>query len=130
MSVLEEIINRFRDAWNRHDAGALAALWVENGELHHPWGERRVGRDAIRELLHVEHSTNMAGSELLVERITTSDRADSVSAEIDGVLKGVRAPNGRTYDLPHVLSALFVREGEEWQIRTMTAFANPRRRDA
>jgi uncharacterized protein (TIGR02246 family) len=128
--MLEQTISRFSDAWNRHDAGELAQLWSEDGELHHPWGEHRVGRDAIRELLASEHAGSMANSELTVERIEAGPASDTVAVEIDAVLKGVRAPNGRPYDLPTVLSALFVRSGDDWQIRSLTPVANPRHRDA
>lgn len=124
---IEETVERFRDAWNRHDAGELAALWSEDGELNHPWGQRRVGRDAIRELLDAEHTGAMAASRLTVERITVDPSPGTASAEIDAVLHDVRAPNGRTYEMPTVLSALFVRSGDDWRIRTLTPVANPRR---
>ena len=129
MDDLEQTLARFCNAWNRHDAGELAALWAEDGELHHPWGLRRVGREAIRELLASEHAGSMAQSELSVERIETGPVTDTVAVEIDAVLKGVRAPNGRPYDLPTIMSALFVRAGHDWQIRTLTPIANPRHRD-
>ena len=129
MDELERTMARFCDAWNRHDAGELAALWSEDGELHHPWGLRRVGREAIRELLASEHSGSMSESRLSVERIDSGPPSDTVAAEIDAVVQGVRAPNGRPYDLPTVISALFVRAGEEWKIRTLTPLANPRHRD-
>ena len=129
MADLDRTMDRFRDAWNRHDAGELAALWAEDGELHHPWGLHRVGREAIRELLASEHASSMAESELSVERIECGPASDTVAVEIDAVLKGVRAPNGRPYDLPTVMSALFVRAGDDWQIRSLTPLANPRHRD-
>jgi uncharacterized protein (TIGR02246 family) len=128
MSSLEQTLARFCDAWNRHNARDLAALWSEDGELHHPWGERRVGRDAIRDLLDAEHTGTMADSRLTIERIDATPATDTVSAEIDAVLEDVRAPNGRTYALPTVMSALFIRTGDDWQIRTMTPVANPRGR--
>ncbi|HYC92081.1 MAG TPA: nuclear transport factor 2 family protein [Thermoanaerobaculia bacterium] len=128
--MFEQTLSRFCDAWNRHDAGELASLWSEDGELHHPWGLRRVGRDAIRELLASEHAGTMAESELTVERIEAGPASDTVAVEIDAVLKGVLAPNGRLYDLPTVMSALFVRSGDGWQIRSLAPFANPRHRDA
>lgn len=125
--TFEETVDRFRDAWNRHDAPALASLWSDDGELNHPWGYHRTGRDAIRTLLETEHTGSMAASELTIERITTHPAGANVVAEIEGVLSNVRAPNGKTYELPHVITAMFVRNGEEWRIRTMTPVANGRR---
>ena len=128
MHSLQETIERFCDAWNRHDAGELAAMWSDTGELNHPWGFHRVGREAIRELLLAEHAGSMAQSRLSVREISTNGDARSMAAEIRAVLEGVRAPNGRAYDLPHVMSALFVRAGvdDEWRIRSMTPLPNPR----
>lgn len=126
MMTIEQTLERFRDAWNRHDARDLASLWSEDGELQHPWGERRVGRDAIRDLLDAEHTGTMSASRLVISRITVDPSADRAHAEIDAVLHDVRAPNGRTYEMPAVMSALFVRTGEDWQIRAMAPVANPR----
>jgi uncharacterized protein (TIGR02246 family) len=131
MTNIDETLKRFCDAWNRHDAGELADLWVDDGELHHPWGQRGVGRDAIRELLAAEHTGAMAGSRLTIQRITVDDATQALAnAEIDAVLHDVRAPNGRTYELPAVMSALFVRAGDDWRIRTLAPVANPRRTTA
>ena len=126
--TLDETIELFCDAWNRHAAEELAAMWSDDGELNHPWGYRRVGRDQIRELLVAEHAGSMASSNLTVRNIDTQSDRENISADIDAVLTGVRAPNGREYELPHVMSALFVRSGDEWKIRSMTPVANPRRR--
>ena len=127
MNDLEQITARFCEAWNRHDAVALAALWREDGELHHPWGFHAVGREAIRVLLEKEHSSSMAGSLISVRRIETRAEEQTVIADIDTVLTGVRAPNGREYELQPTLSAMFVRSGADWQIRTLAPVANPRR---
>lgn len=122
--TVDETIATFCDAWNRHAAAELAAMWTEDGELNHPWGFRRVGRDAILELLREEHAGSMAGATLDVQQVVSRGDESSVSTEIQGVLKGVRAPNGRTYELPHSISALFVRAGDQWRIRTMTPRGN------
>ena len=127
MHGLERTIERFCDAWNRHDVDALTSLWTEDGELHHPWGQRSVGRAAVREALTSEHAGSMAESRLAIRNIDARGDEHTLVADLDGVLTAVRAPNGRTYDLDHRMSALFVRTGEEWQIRTMTPVANPRR---
>lgn len=125
MDALAQTVARFCDAWNRHDAGELAAMWTEDGELNHPWGYHAVGRDAIRVLLEEEHAASMAVSQLSVVRVTSRETDRTVTAEIDGVLTSVLGPNGRAYDLRHRLYAMFVDAGLDWQIRTMSPVANP-----
>ena len=120
MTALDETLGRFCDAWNRHDASELAALWTEDGELNHPWGRRATGREAIRALLEEEHARSMAASSLRVVRVNTFSTGTNVLADVEGVLEGVIAPNGRRYALPHVMSAMFVETGAGWRIRTLT----------
>lgn len=126
MNDVSATLTRFCDAWNRHDVDALTETWSEDGELNHPWGFQAVGREAIRKLLAGEHATSMAGSHLRISRVSSQSGDGTVAAEVEGVLEGVQAPNGRTYDLPHKMHALFVFDGTEWRIRTLTPTANPR----
>lgn len=121
---VEAMMEKFAEAWNRHDADALAAMWTADGELNHPWGFHAVGRDAVRRLLTEEHNGSMQSSVLRILGVTTP--AGSRSVEVDGLLDHVQAPNGRAYDLRHKLSVMFVEEAGETKIRTMTATANPR----
>ena len=117
---LDDTLARFCDAWNRHDADALAALWTDDGELNHPWGYRAFGRAAIRQLLADEHENSMSASQLRITSITPLAHEPNVVAEIDGVLDDVSAPNGRRYALPHRMSVMLVSENGEWRIKTMT----------
>lgn len=117
---LDNTLARFCEAWNRHDADALAEMWTDDGELNHPWGQRAFGREAIRQLLADEHETSMAASQLRITSVTSLSHEPNVVAEIDGVLDDVSAPNGRRYSLPHRMSVMFVAADGEWRIRTMT----------
>jgi uncharacterized protein (TIGR02246 family) len=124
--TLEEAISAFRDAWNRHNADEMAAMWTGDGELDHPWGLRAVGRDAIARVLNDEHRGNMAETTLELGAVTSRASGDTFSTDLDGMLRGVKAPNGRTYDLPLKIAVMFVKEDGEWRIRTMAPVANPK----
>lgn len=123
---LETLIKRFCDAWNRHDVEGLARLWSPDGELQHPWGEHAVGHDAIRAMLARDHNASMATSTIrLTPRVTHVDE-HTATADLDGVIEGVLAPNGHAYNLPHEIYVMFVAAGGEWRIRTMAPIPNPR----
>lgn len=126
MRDVQATMRQFEEAWNRHDADALAAMWTEDGELDHPWGFRAVGREAIRRLLADEHAGAMRASVLRVTDVSAREETPNVVADVEGILEQVHAPNGRPYDLRHRLSVMFVPSDEEWRIRVMTAVANPR----
>ncbi|MEO8381424.1 MAG: nuclear transport factor 2 family protein [Acidobacteriota bacterium] len=126
MTAIESLVARFCEAWNRHDVEELSLLWSEDGELVHPWGDRAVGRYAIRELLGREHASSMAGSTIRLTAEPARIGDGHVVADLHGVLDGVLAPNGRSYSLPHTISAMFVDDSGHWRIRAMAPIANPR----
>ena len=47
----------FVAAWNTHEAGTLAALWDENGDLVNPEGVSATGRSSIEALLASDEGT-------------------------------------------------------------------------
>jgi uncharacterized protein (TIGR02246 family) len=103
MHDIERTIERFCDAWNRHDVDALAALWAEDGELNHPWGTRSVGRAAVREALTNEHTGAMADSRLAVRSIDAATATPSPPTSTVSSRKSVRptaAPTISTTVLP------------------------------
>lgn len=123
---LEALVHRFCDAWNRHDVEGLARLWSPDGELQHPWGEHAVGHDAIRAMLERDHNASMAASTIrLTPRVTHID-ARTATADLDGVIEGVLAPNGHSYNLPHAIYVMFVATEDDWMIRTMAPIPNHR----
>jgi uncharacterized protein (TIGR02246 family) len=46
----------FEQAWNAHDAEALAAMWTDAGDLINPFGRVASGRVEVLALLRDEHS--------------------------------------------------------------------------
>jgi uncharacterized protein (TIGR02246 family) len=112
--------DRFTAAWNAHDAAAMARCWAESGTVTHPWGRFAAGRVAVEELLRGEHDTEMAASRYRFDdlRIRTVE-PDRAVVDVHGVIEGVRAPNGRPYDLEHQITALLARDGEEWMFLTL-----------
>ncbi|HYD48567.1 MAG TPA: SgcJ/EcaC family oxidoreductase [Terriglobales bacterium] len=60
----------FNEAWNRHDAAALAAMWTREGDYVEPDGRLVQGREAIEKHLGLEHKSVFANSRLhlVVER--------------------------------------------------------------
>src|SRR5688500_17888524 len=92
----------FAAAWNAHDAAAMAGCFVDGGNVTHPWGAFAVGREAIARLLAGEHEGPMRESRYRIDGIQLRPLSEHATAvECDGVIEGVRAPNGSVYDLPN-----------------------------
>ena len=101
----------FAAAWNAHDVGGMAGCFVARGNVTHPWGAFAAGREEIARLLAGEHEGEMRDSRWRFDQLAVrqlSERAAVV--ECDGVIEGVRAPNGSAYELPHRINAVVVDE--------------------
>jgi uncharacterized protein (TIGR02246 family) len=108
---IREHFDRFASAWNRHDIGAMVDCWAHEGNAIDPWGRFAAGHVAIGELLASEHESSMRDSRYQLRDIRVRPlSADSAIVACEAVIEGVHAPNGTTYDLPHHIDAVVVRQ--------------------
>jgi uncharacterized protein (TIGR02246 family) len=116
---IRERFEAFTAAWNAHDVEAMAACFSERGNITHPWGTFAAGREEIALLLAGEHEGAMRESRWTVDTLTARSLSErAVAVECEGVLEGVRAPNGTEYALPHRINAVLVDEGG-WRFLSM-----------
>jgi uncharacterized protein (TIGR02246 family) len=102
----------FADAFNAHDAKAVAALWTENGESRDADGSMVVGRAAIEKAFADAFKANPSGKvEVLVKSIRFPAKDLAVEEGLLRHGKGAR-------DLPYTTSyvAIHAREGGSWRI--------------
>jgi uncharacterized protein (TIGR02246 family) len=114
------LFHTFANAWNAHDVPGMAGCFIESGNVTHPWGTFAAGREAIARLLAGEHEGPMRESRWRVSDLqvrTLSER--SVVVECDGVIEGVRAPNGSAYELPHRIHAVLVDDADGWRFMSL-----------
>jgi len=116
---IRERFEAFTAAWNAHDVDAMAGCFSERGNITHPWGTFAAGREEIARLLAGEHDGPMRESHWKLETLTARSLSDrAIAVESEGVLEGVRAPNGTAYTLPHRVSAVLVDE-DGWRFLSM-----------
>ncbi|HEX9160835.1 MAG TPA: SgcJ/EcaC family oxidoreductase [Thermoanaerobaculia bacterium] len=85
----------FSAAWNSHDAKAMAATWMQDGDLINPSGRVAKGRAGIETLLGEEHATAFKHSTYTSGPITIHFlRPDVAVAECFTEITGVVNPDG------------------------------------
>jgi uncharacterized protein (TIGR02246 family) len=95
-SAIEALVTKFNEAWNRHDAHALAALFAEDADFTNVRGEHAGGRKAIEDM----HAPLFAGflfkdSHLSCElRSVRFLKPDIAVADIDWEMTGAGGPGG------------------------------------
>ena len=118
--AIRATFDEFADAWNRHDVAAMAACWVADGSVVHPYGHFAARREGIEELLANEHRDTMRDSTYRITKLEVKPSSDTtVIAECDGFIDTVRAPNGRPYQIAHTVHAVLVRDGARWRFLAM-----------
>lgn len=87
---------KYVDAWNAHDAKAMAASWATDCDYTEPDGRTVFGREAVEKLLAIEHTTVFKQSKLnlIVERVRFITPEVAV-ADGSYELFGARDPRGR-----------------------------------
>jgi hypothetical protein len=79
-SAIEALVAKFNDAWNRHDAHALAALFAEDADFTNVRGEHAGGRKAIEDM-HAPPGRNYHAGRGAIARCALAqrrcDQADS-----------------------------------------------------
>jgi uncharacterized protein (TIGR02246 family) len=116
--AIRKLYTQFVAAWNKHDAKAMAAMWVEDGDDVEPDATVAKGRHEIEKLFTLEHSSVMKKTKLTLNIDTVWFMATNV-ALVDGTyeLSGVVAPDGK--ELPPRkgrLSSILLQERDNWWI--------------
>ena len=82
------------DAWNKHDAKAMAAFWVEGGDLINPFGRKAKGTAEIEKLFTDEQSGPMAGTTYSGTVESIRYIGDVAIVDVEGEITGMKAPDG------------------------------------
>jgi uncharacterized protein (TIGR02246 family) len=111
--AVRDAVWRFCAAWNMHNPKYMAAGWVEDGDLINPYGHLAPGRDAVEALFAFEQKTVFAKSKYsapAIRRILHVGSKDVVVVTYDGIITGMRAPDGTPWQpLVHIGTTVLVR---------------------
>ena len=60
--IIQQVVERWEEAWNRHDMAAMAALITEDADFVNVWGMHWHGRDTIEREHAERHRTQFKDS--------------------------------------------------------------------
>ena len=112
------------EAWNKHDPKAMAALWVEGGDVINPFGRRAKGTAEIEKLFTDEQSGPMAGT-------TYSGTIESIRyigevaiVDVAGEITGMKTPDGAAAPpFKHHVTWIARKVDGKWMAEGARAFA-------
>lgn len=93
--IIDELLARFGEAWNRHDMNALAELFTENADFVDVFGNWFRGRAEIRAALSARHASVFKDSHFSRKEIRIRFlKPDLALAHAVWELSGARRPEG------------------------------------
>jgi uncharacterized protein (TIGR02246 family) len=117
-TAIERIASELAEAWNRHDARALAAVFAEDADFTNVFGMVAKGRAAIEALHAPLFQTIFKDSHLTVtETRVRLIRPDVASVDVSWKMTGARDPHGNPWPKREgLLNWISTRHGNDWVI--------------
>ena len=121
---IKDRIDEFQNAWNKHDAKAMAAVFTDDGSLVNPFGVTANGREEVQKVFTEEQAhpfkeSTYATSDVKVQMIT----ADVATVDSTGNISGIKGRDGATLpDFPHHVTYTFVKKDGQWMCSAARAF--------
>ena len=119
--AITEVLERFTEAWNTHDAKAYAALFAENADFTNVFGQSFHGRETI-EAQHAKIFTSMFKDSRITSMYSTVRLLDQFFASVDVIwtMSGAVDMKGNSWaDRKGLMSLVMKFENEVWSILIM-----------
>ena len=119
--AITEVLERFTEAWNTHDAKAYAALFAENADFTNVFGQSFHGRETI-EAQHAKIFASMFKDSRITSMYSTVRLLDQFFASVDVIwtMSGAVDMKGNSWaDRKGLMSLVMKFENEVWSILSM-----------
>jgi uncharacterized protein (TIGR02246 family) len=119
--AIVSVVDRFVDAWNRHDAKAFAAVFAEDADFTNWRGAGASGRSNIEEFHAPMFATIFKNSHQKYSSIKTRFiRPDVAAVDVRWEMTGAMDAEGNPQPDRHgLLMFVMTKNGGEWQILVM-----------
>jgi uncharacterized protein (TIGR02246 family) len=119
--AIRELMDRFVDSWNRHDAHAFAAVFAEDADFTNWRGVGASGRSRIEEFHAPVFATIFKNSHQKYDDVKTRFIRDDIAAvDVHWEMTGATDPQGNPWpDRQGLLSFVMAKDTGRWQIVVM-----------
>jgi len=119
--AIRDVMDRFMDAWNRHDAHAFAAVFAEDANFTNVRGIGASGRSKIEEFHAPVYATIFKNSHQTYDDIKIRFIRDDIAAvDVHWQMTGATDPQGNPRPDRHgLLNFVMAKDAGRWQIVVM-----------
>jgi uncharacterized protein (TIGR02246 family) len=129
-AAVQKRVSDFQDAWNKHDAKAIAAFWTEDGDLVDPTGTPAMGRPAVEKLVAADLANIIRdGKSVFTVKNIRFVKPDVIVLDMTHEITGAHAPDGSAMPVTKALvTGVGIKKGGTWMWvagRPMIPFVPP-----
>jgi len=115
--MLRDVQSTFWEAWNRHDAKQMAALFADEGTIVNPYGRTASGRSGVEKLFAEEHAAAMKESQGISNGLQiqfVNRNTALVDEEVE--MGGIKNPDGKLMEPQryHLANVIIKKSGKWW----------------
>ncbi len=108
----------FTEAWNKHDASAMATMWTDDGDHMEPDGRTVFGKKEVQRLLAYEHASVFKSSKLhlAIEHVRLPKKGVAVA---DGTYELFGVTDTRGNKIPiraGYFTSFLIKDGDKWKV--------------
>ncbi len=122
---VRQLISKFSEGWNKHDAQAMAETAAEDGDILNPFGKLAVGRKNIQKLFEEEQKGIMRKSsiEFHVQNVRfLTPKVASVDADVL-ITNMEKADGSKEKPTKHHIFLIAMPKDGQWQFVSLRAYA-------
>jgi len=131
--AIRQQVDEFVNAWNKHDARAMAQVYTDDADLISPQGRIAKNKKEIETLFRDEHSNAFRDSHMKLRpagvRLLSSDVA---LGEYEFEVTGAKDLSGNSTTMRGHITDVFKKQGNAWMVaasRPMIPVTNPGQRN-
>ena len=115
--AIRQQVDEFVNAWNKHDARAMAQVYTDDADLINPSGRIAKNKREIETLFRDEHSNAFKDSHMKVRPSGVRLLAPEIAlGEYEFEVTGVKDPTGKVTTLQGHLTDVFKKQGNAWMV--------------
>jgi uncharacterized protein (TIGR02246 family) len=119
--AIKEVLTRFVEAWNRHDAKAFSMVFAEDADFTNVRGMSAHGRTEVEKMHAPRFATNFKDSnQKITENKIRFLTPDIAAVDVRWEMTGAKGPDGQEIPLRKgLLSFIMTRSSGQWLIMIM-----------
>lgn len=117
-SAIKDLMQKYYEAWNAHDAKKLALLYAEDGDIRTPWNTVGKNRKEVEEIFASQFNKSMknshaGGSSPSIRML----KPNLAFVDLESTITGMGSPQmGQYAPMHHHVAFILIKKNGKWEV--------------